>query len=129
MGILNLYNIRFLRQNSLFCRECVLLYGTEIQKIGGRNENHNYDYGDDFEFINSPNLEESARIMVDTYIRETSKYGIDNVALLTLFRKKTATGVNPINESVREIINPSAGGITFRNQSYKSNRAACKNRA
>ncbi|UKI36962.1 MAG: ATP-dependent RecD-like DNA helicase [Clostridiales bacterium] len=72
-----------------------------------------------FEFINSPNLEESARIMVDTYIRETSKYGIDNVALLTPFRKKTATGVNSINESVREIINPGASGITFRNQSYR----------
>lgn len=57
--------------------------------------------------------------MVDTYIRETSKYGIDNVALLTPFRKKTATGVNSINESVREIINPGTGGITFRNQNYR----------
>ena len=84
-----------------------------------RHGDHELEYGDDFEFINSPNLEESARIMVDTYIRETSKYGIDNVALLTPFRKKTATGVNSINESVREIINPGAGGITFRNQSYR----------
>lgn len=64
------------------------------------------DYGDDFEFINSPNLEESARTMVDTYIRETSKYGIDNVALLTPFRKKTATGVNSINESVVKSLTP-----------------------
>lgn len=84
-----------------------------------RHGDHELEYGDDFEFINSPNLEESAKIMVDTYIRETSKYGIDNVALLTPFRKKTATGVNSINESVREIINPGAGGITFRNQSYR----------
>lgn len=56
--------------------------------------------------------------MIPTFVKPQNTE-LNNVALLTPFRKKTATGVNSINESVREIINPGSVGITFRNQSYR----------
>jgi len=41
-------------------------------------------------------------------LQETAKYGVDNVALLSPYRQKTETGVNALNELLREKINPPA---------------------
>ena len=44
-------------------------------------------------------FQKSARKMVDLYLEETAKYGIDNVALLsTPSGRKTDTCVNALNE-------------------------------
>jgi len=71
-----------------------------------RHGNVGLEYGDDFQFINSPRLSDSAELIVDLYLRETEKYGVDNVALLTPYRQKTETGVNALNEHLREKVNP-----------------------
>lgn len=71
-----------------------------------RHGNVGLEYGDDFQFINSPRLSDSAKLIVDLYLRETEKYGVDNVALLTPYRQKTETGVNALNEHLREKVNP-----------------------
>ena len=71
-----------------------------------RHGNVGLEYGDDFQFINSPRLSNSAELIVDLYLRETEKYGVDNVALLTPYRQKTETGVNALNEHLREKVNP-----------------------
>lgn len=39
-------------------------------------------------------------------MQEIAKYGVDNVALLSPFRQKTETGVNALNELVRDMVNP-----------------------
>ena len=71
-----------------------------------RHGNVGLEYGDDFQFINSPRLSDSAELIVDLYLQETEKYGVDNVALLTPYRQKTETGVNALNERLREKVNP-----------------------
>lgn len=66
------------------------------------------DYGDDFQFWSSPDMEQSSSCLEQLYIREVQKYGIDNVVLLTPFRKKTATGAQALNKSIQARINPPA---------------------
>lgn len=71
-----------------------------------RHGNVGLEYGNDFQFINSPRLSDSAELIVDLYLQETKEYGVDNVALLTPYRQKTETGVNALNECLREKVNP-----------------------
>ncbi len=71
-----------------------------------RHGNLSLEYGSDYEFIDSPEIAESANIIVDLYMREVAVHGVDNVALLTPFRQKTETGVNALNELIRDRVNP-----------------------
>lgn len=75
-----------------------------------RHGNMGLEYGDDFVFIDSPSIPESAQIIQDIYQQETGKYGVDNVALLTPYRQKTETGVNALNTVLRDVINPAWPG-------------------
>lgn len=74
-----------------------------------RHGNVKLDYGVDFEFIDSESTADSADIITSLYMNETAKFGVDNVALLSPFRQKTETGVNALNERIRDIINPASG--------------------
>lgn len=71
-----------------------------------RHGNVSLEYGEDFQFIPSPNTQASAEKIAELYLQETKKYGIDNVALLTPYRQKTETGANALNERLRELVNP-----------------------
>lgn len=71
-----------------------------------RHGNLALEYGDDFKFIDSPDISESANKLVELYLQETEKYGVDNVALLSPYRQKTETGVNVLNNLIRDKINP-----------------------
>lgn len=64
------------------------------------------DYGEDFHFWNSSDLRKSADWLEQLYIRAVNQFGVDNVALLTPFRKKTETGVYALNERLRDKVNP-----------------------
>lgn len=71
-----------------------------------RHGNLGLEYGNDFQFVDSGDIAESAKIVAETYMREIAKYGVDNVALLAPYRQKTETGVNVINEIIRDLVNP-----------------------
>lgn len=71
-----------------------------------RHGNMALQYGNDFQFVDSNEIEQSADYIQNLYLQEVSKYGVDQVALLSPFRKKTATGVNALNERLRDIVNP-----------------------
>lgn len=73
-----------------------------------RHGNLGLEYGTDFQFIDSPTIPESAETIVDLYLKETEKYGVDHVALLTPYRQKTETGVNALNDRLRDMVNPPA---------------------
>ena len=73
-----------------------------------RAGNLHLEYGPDFEFIESADLECSAGLIEELYLREVGRFGVDNVALLSPFRKKTETGVNALNPKLREWVNPKA---------------------
>ena len=70
----------------------------------------NLEFGDDFQFVDSPDIAASADKVVTLYLQEVKKYGLDNVALLTPYRKKTETGANALNLRLRDLVNPPAPG-------------------
>ena len=81
------------------------------------------EYGDDFQFIVSPTTGESASKLAELYLQETSEFGVDNVAMLLPFRKKTETGVNAMNEYLRDLINPAAPGkpeVVFGKRTFRT---------
>lgn len=64
------------------------------------------EFGDDFQFIESEDLSQSSKLLQQIYAYEVSKNSIDDVVLLSPYRKKTETGVNALNDKIREWINP-----------------------
>lgn len=71
-----------------------------------RHGNLSLEYGNDFRFVDSANLSDSASRMAELYMQEVARYGVDNVAMLSPYRQKTETGVNALNEMLRELVNP-----------------------
>lgn len=71
-----------------------------------RHGNVGLEYGSDFRFIDSPSCADSAETLVDLFMDEAAKYGVDNVALLSPFRQKSETGVNALNALLQSKINP-----------------------
>lgn len=64
----------------------------------------------EFVFVDSPNIAESAEKLLDLYMEEVKTYGSDAVALLSPYRQNTATGVNSLNMTIQERVNPPAPG-------------------
>lgn len=73
-----------------------------------RSGNPSLEYGGDFRFFESSDLTVSAGLLEKLYLEETNRFGVDHVALLTPYRQKTETGVNALNERLREMVNPPA---------------------
>lgn len=71
-----------------------------------RHGNLSLEYGNDFRFVDSTNLSDSASRIAELYMQEVARYGVDNVAMLSPYRQKTETGVNALNEMLRELVNP-----------------------
>ena len=71
-----------------------------------RHGNLSLEYGPDFQFIDSASTTESAEKVAEIYMQEIAKYDVDNVALLSPFRQRTETGVNALNELIRDLVNP-----------------------
>ena len=64
------------------------------------------EYGEDFQLWNSPDIQQSASCLEELYIQEVQRYGLDNVVLLTPFRKKTNTCVQELNLRLQARLNP-----------------------
>ena len=77
-----------------------------------RHGNLALEYCSDFQFVNSPQLPDSAETMVALYLQEVRRCGVDNVALLTPYRQKTETSVNALNTRLRDLLNPPLPGKT-----------------
>jgi len=75
-----------------------------------RHSDSKLDYGDDFVLHESSSFEQSANMIEPLYLAEVSRVGLDNVVLLTPYRKKTETGVNALNERLHEKVNPPVSG-------------------
>lgn len=100
--------IPVVRLDKVFRQDSGSRIATNAKRI--RHGNVSLEYGEDFQFIPSPNMQVSAEKIAELYLQETQKYGIDNVALLTPYRQKTETGANALNERLRELVNPKAAG-------------------
>ena len=71
-----------------------------------RNGNLHLEYGSDFQFYECADLRHSADMVETLYLQEAVRLGVDNVALLSPFRKRTETGVEALNLRLQEKVNP-----------------------
>lgn len=71
--------------------------------------NHNdthLQYGDDFQMLDVQNSDEAAQLVIKNYLCEVAQHGIENVQILSPFRKRGAVGSNALNEVIRDLVNP-----------------------
>lgn len=73
--------------------------------------NHNdthLQYGDDFQMLEVQNAEDAAQLVVKYYLQEVSQHGLENVQILSPFRKRGAVASNALNETIRDLVNPAS---------------------
>ena len=73
--------------------------------------NHNdthLQYGDDFQMLEVQNAEDAAQLVVKNYLKEVSQHGLENVQILSPFRKRGAVASNALNETIRDLVNPAS---------------------
>lgn len=75
-----------------------------------RHGNERLDLGDDFQFWASADVSQSAQWLERLYMNEIARHGVDNVALLTPFRKKSETGVQSMNAGPARYCQPTLTG-------------------
>lgn len=76
------------------------------------------DYGTGFELIHADSAEEAADKVEELYRAEIAEHGVDNVQVLTPFRKRGDASVDALNARLWDIVNPKQEG----KQEMKSGR-------
>lgn len=94
------------RLTKVFRQQERSLIVTNASKI--RDGDRNVQYGPDFMFVESPDMAKSANEMIRLYVENVKLYGLDDVALLSPYRRKTETGVNDLNTRLRDMLNPAS---------------------
>lgn len=92
------------RLTKVFRQQERSLIVTNASKI--RDGDRDVQYGPDFRFVESPDMARSAEAMIDLYVENAKAHGLDDVALLSPYRRKTETGVNDLNIKLRDLMNP-----------------------
>ena len=62
--------------------------------------------GDDFQILECSGAEETAALVQKVFRQELQDKSIDDVQVLTPYRKRGAASVNELNQVLREIVNP-----------------------
>lgn len=70
----------------------------------------NLEYGTDFIFLESNSEQEAANIIEKIYLNSIKTEGIENVQILTPYRKKGETSKNELNSKIKEHVNPKKRG-------------------
>lgn len=76
--------------------------------------NHNdthLQYGDDFIMQDAADSEDAASQVMKCFFEEVGKRGLENVQILSPFRRKGAVGADNLNQAIREMINPKRAGV------------------
>ena len=76
--------------------------------------NHNdthLQYGDDFIMQDAADSEDAASQVMKCFFEEVDKHGLENVQILSPFRRKGAVGADNLNQAIREMINPKRAGV------------------
>lgn len=68
-------------------------------------------YGSDFAFLPCANDGEAADLVVQQYLAEVSRLGIDRVQVLAPFRSRGHASVKALNERLRDEVNPEKPGV------------------
>jgi len=68
-------------------------------------------YGDDFIMQDVQTSEDAASLVMKCFFNEVSSHGIENVQILSPFRRKGAVCADALNATIREMINPRRRGV------------------
>jgi len=68
-------------------------------------------FGDDFAMYDADSGARAAALVVQIYLAEIRKHGIESVQILSPFRKKGAVGADQLNAEIREMVNPKRRGV------------------
>ena len=75
------------------------------------NNDTRLQFGDDFALYEAGNSDEAAALVIQTYLSEVKKKGIEGVQILSPFRKKGAVGADQLNKEIRDLVNPKRSGV------------------
>jgi exodeoxyribonuclease V alpha subunit len=112
--------IPVVKLDHVFRQDAGSLIATNAKNI--RHDMANLEYGRDFVLYESLKVDQSANLIENLYLNEVNRLGVDNVALLTPYRKKTETGVTALNDRLRDRLNPFTHGkpqITFNSRTFR----------
>ena len=106
--------------NEIFRQKQDSLIAYNAQKIN--NDDTDFFYGNDFYVCKCKTQEEAATHIQSIYHEQVRQNGLERVQILSPFRSTGAAAVEPLNEAIREAINPSneseadlsVGGMYFR---------------
>ena len=68
-------------------------------------------YGDDFMMQDVQTSEDAADLVMKCFFDEVTKHGIENVQILSPFRRRGAICADNLNVAIREMINPKRKGV------------------
>lgn len=68
-------------------------------------------FGDDFVLLDAADDDAAAKLVMKYYVDEAAQRGIENVQILTPFRKRGAVSSENLNKELREMINPHRSGV------------------
>lgn len=75
------------------------------------NDQTRLSYGDDFTFHKCQTQEQASEIIIKIFCDLVSIHGIENVQILSPYRKKGSCAVSELNLTIREMVNPYNGGL------------------
>lgn len=70
----------------------------------------NLEYDDTFQFISASDEEFAQKRIIDLYKVESAKHGVENVVILSPFRKRGNVCANMINREIQGVVNPQRVG-------------------
>lgn len=82
------------------------------------NDSH-LQFGDDFAMYDADGGEQAQALVIKNYLSEIAKHGIENVQILSPFRKRGAVGSDNLNAAIRNLVNPPHRGRAELKQSGK----------
>ena len=65
---------------------------------------------DDFQFIACKGAEAAAEKVTEIFAKEVAEHGLDQVQILTPYRRRSMPGVNQLNKVLQEMVNPGVSG-------------------
>lgn len=71
-----------------------------------QENNTKLEYGDDFMLFEADGDKEAAEVVRRLYLETVAKKGVENVQILTPYRKRGEVSVNELNEYIRNKVNP-----------------------
>ena len=68
-------------------------------------------FGDDFLMIDATDSDDAAELVKHHFFKEVTSRGIENVQILSPFRRRGAVAADQLNASIRELVNPARPGV------------------